>query len=85
MHFDLYLILGWMIPQGTIRRGARCSTAKAFLNPTRGRPNLDIVVFAHATKVSSNEKNFILDLRSGIIYLFLLKSVTLKDALKWFL
>ncbi|XP_054716313.1 glucose dehydrogenase [FAD, quinone]-like [Uloborus diversus] len=42
---------GWMIPQGTIRRGARCSTSKAFLNPTRGRPNLDIVVFAHVTKI----------------------------------
>ncbi|GBN84763.1 Glucose dehydrogenase [FAD, quinone], partial [Araneus ventricosus] len=42
---------GWMIPQGTIRRGARCSTSKAFLVPTRGRKNLDIVVFAHATKI----------------------------------
>ncbi|GIY53597.1 glucose dehydrogenase [Caerostris darwini] len=42
---------GWMIPQGTIRRGARCSTSKAFLMPTRGRKNLDIVVFAHATKI----------------------------------
>ncbi|GFT09806.1 glucose dehydrogenase [Nephila pilipes] len=40
-----------MIPQGTIRRGARCSTSKAFLAPTRGRKNLDIVVFAHATKI----------------------------------
>ncbi|KAF8783071.1 Glucose dehydrogenase like protein [Argiope bruennichi] len=42
---------GWMIPQGTIRRGARCSTSKAFLVPTRGRKNFDIVVFAHATKI----------------------------------
>lgn len=42
---------GWMIPQGTIRRGARCSTAKAFLNPARGRSNLDIVIFAYATKI----------------------------------
>lgn len=48
-----------MIPQGTIRRGARCSTAKAFLNPTRGRPNLDIVVFAYATKVRSNNMHIV--------------------------
>ncbi|UYV70638.1 hypothetical protein LAZ67_8000117, partial [Cordylochernes scorpioides] len=42
---------GFMIPQGTIRRGARCSTAKAFLRPVRDRPNLDIVIFAYVTKI----------------------------------
>ncbi|XP_023338867.1 glucose dehydrogenase [FAD, quinone], partial [Eurytemora carolleeae] len=31
---------GFMIAQGTIRRGSRCSTAKAFLRPIRDRKNL---------------------------------------------
>ncbi|XP_022254991.1 glucose dehydrogenase [FAD, quinone]-like [Limulus polyphemus] len=42
---------GFAIPQGTIRRGARCSTAKAYLRPASGRPNLDIVIFAFVTKI----------------------------------
>ena len=45
---------GFAIPQGTIRRGARCSTAKAFLRDIAGRPNLDVHVHAHATKVLFN-------------------------------
>lgn len=42
---------GFMIAQGTIRRGSRCSTAKAFLRPARLRPNLHIAMFSHVTKV----------------------------------
>lgn len=34
--------IGFMKAQGTIRRGSRCSTAKAFLRPVRDRPNLHI-------------------------------------------
>ena len=45
---------GFAIPQGTIRRGARCSTAKAFLQPARNRPNLHVVTFAYVTKVLFN-------------------------------
>ena len=45
---------GFAIPQGTIRRGARCSTSKAFLQPARGRPNLHVVTFAYVTKVLFN-------------------------------
>ncbi|XP_053617635.1 glucose dehydrogenase [FAD, quinone] [Plodia interpunctella] len=37
--------------QFTIRRGTRCSTAKAFLRPVRLRSNLHVALFAHATKV----------------------------------
>ena len=33
---------GFMVPQGTIRRGSRCSTSKAFLRPVRHRPNLHV-------------------------------------------
>ncbi|QQP36576.1 Glucose dehydrogenase (FAD_ quinone) [Caligus rogercresseyi] len=33
---------GFMLPQGTIRRGSRCSTSKAFLRPIRHRTNLHI-------------------------------------------
>ncbi|KAI1307963.1 Glucose dehydrogenase -like protein [Halotydeus destructor] len=42
---------GFMLPQGTLRRGARCSTAKAYLRPARKRPNLHVVTFAHVTKI----------------------------------
>ncbi|XP_076336480.1 glucose dehydrogenase [FAD, quinone]-like [Tachypleus tridentatus] len=42
---------GFSIPQGTIRDGTRCSTSKAFLQSVKDRPNLDIVIFAFATKV----------------------------------
>lgn len=46
---------GFAIPQGTIRRGARCSTAKAFLAPAKDRPNLHVVTFAYATRVIFDE------------------------------
>ena len=42
---------GFMIPQGTIRRGSRCSTSKAFLRPVRNRKNLHVAMHAHVTKV----------------------------------
>lgn len=45
---------GFMIPQGTIRRGARCSSAKAFLRPARLRKNLHIAMNAHVTHVIIN-------------------------------
>lgn len=45
---------GFMIPQGTIRRGARCSTAKAFLRPARLRKNLHVSINAHVTRVAIN-------------------------------
>ncbi|GJQ78196.1 hypothetical protein Trydic_g2525 [Trypoxylus dichotomus] len=42
---------GFMIAQGTIRDGARCSTGKAFLRPARSRGNLDIAMRSHVTKI----------------------------------
>ncbi|KAF5272033.1 hypothetical protein FQR65_LT05014 [Abscondita terminalis] len=42
---------GFMIAQGTIRRGSRCSTAKAFLRPVRLRKNLHIALNAHVTRL----------------------------------
>ncbi|XP_067139595.1 glucose dehydrogenase [FAD, quinone]-like [Centruroides vittatus] len=42
---------GFTIPQGTLRRGARCSTAKAFLRPAKKRKNLHIVTQAFVTKI----------------------------------
>lgn len=42
---------GFMLTQSTIRRGSRCSTAKAFLRPIRRRKNIDIVLKAQATKI----------------------------------
>ncbi|CAH1731842.1 unnamed protein product [Aphis gossypii] len=43
--------LGFMIPQGTIRRGTRCSTAKAFLAPARLRKNLHVSINTHVTRL----------------------------------
>ena len=42
---------GFMLPQATIRRASRCSTAKAFLRPARSRKNLDIATEAHVMKI----------------------------------
>lgn len=42
---------GFMVAQGTIRRGSRCSTARAFLRPARLRPNLHVAIHGHVTKI----------------------------------
>lgn len=42
---------GFMLLQATMRRGTRCSTAKAFIRPVRNRRNLHIAMHAHVTKV----------------------------------
>jgi len=48
---------GFMIPQGTIRRGSRCSTAKAFLRPIRHRPNLHIAMNSQVIKILIDNKS----------------------------
>lgn len=45
---------GFMIAQGTIRRGARCSTGKAFLRPARLRRNLHTALNSHVTRILIN-------------------------------
>ncbi|KAL0130224.1 hypothetical protein PUN28_002068 [Cardiocondyla obscurior] len=47
---------GFMLTQATIRRGSRCSTAKAFLRPVKNRPNLHIAMQAQALRVIFNDK-----------------------------
>lgn len=42
---------GFMLLQATMRRGTRCSTAKAFIRPVRNRPNLHVAMHAQATKI----------------------------------
>ncbi|PSN57089.1 Glucose dehydrogenase [FAD, quinone] [Blattella germanica] len=42
---------GFSLFQYTMRRGYRCSTAKAFLRPVRLRKNLHVAMWSHATKV----------------------------------
>lgn len=42
---------GFMISQGTIRRGSRCSTAKAFLRPVRLRRNIHTAMNSHVTRI----------------------------------
>lgn len=45
---------GFMIAQGTIRRGSRCSTAKAFIRPVRLRKNLHVALNSHVIKLLVN-------------------------------
>lgn len=47
---------GFMLSQATIRRGSRCSTAKAFLRPVRLRKNLHIAMHSHVTKILIDSK-----------------------------
>ncbi|XP_044738151.1 glucose dehydrogenase [FAD, quinone] [Chrysoperla carnea] len=42
---------GFMIAQGTTRRGSRCSTGKAFLRPIRLRKNLHVTMNALVTRI----------------------------------
>jgi len=42
---------GFMVAQGTLRRGSRCSSSKAFLRPVRLRKNIHVGLNAHVTKV----------------------------------
>lgn len=66
---------GFMLTQSTMRRAARCSTAKAFLRPIRLRKNLHVAKFAHATKVLIDPKTkrtygieFVKDEKRHVIY-----------------
>lgn len=45
---------GFAFYQFNMRRGARCSTAKAFLRPARLRKNLHVALFSHVTKILTN-------------------------------
>ncbi|XP_064490285.1 glucose dehydrogenase [FAD, quinone]-like isoform X1 [Ornithodoros turicata] len=49
------VMTGFAIPQGTVRRGARCSTSKAFMRPVRHRKNLHITLYSVATKIHFDE------------------------------
>lgn len=42
---------GYGLYQFTMRRGHRCSSSKAFLQPIRLRRNLHVALWAHVTKV----------------------------------
>ncbi|KAH9425679.1 hypothetical protein DERP_004895 [Dermatophagoides pteronyssinus] len=47
---------GFTVPQGTIRNGARCSAAKAFLKPVQHRSNLHLLTFSFVTRILFNEQ-----------------------------
>jgi choline dehydrogenase len=49
--------------QLTTRRGFRCSTAVAYLNPVRSRPNLRVETLAHATNILIEGRR-----ASGVVY-----------------
>lgn len=46
--------MGFMLPQGTIKNGSRCSTAKAFLKPARLRRNLHVTLNTLVTRIYIN-------------------------------
>eukprot|EP00102_Acyrthosiphon_pisum_P005117 XP_001949407.2 PREDICTED: glucose dehydrogenase [FAD, quinone]-like [Acyrthosiphon pisum] len=54
---------GFMVPQGTIRNGSRCSTAKAFLIPARLRKNLHVILNTVVTRIKINP---ITNITSGV-------------------
>lgn len=64
---------GFMLTQATIRRGSRCSTAKAFLRPVRNRANLHVAMYAHVLRVLFNAEKratgveFVRDNRQQIV------------------
>ncbi|XP_046455625.1 glucose dehydrogenase [FAD, quinone]-like isoform X3 [Daphnia pulex] len=47
---------GFMFAQGTIRKGHRCSSSKAFIRPIRKRKNLHISMHSHVTKILIDPK-----------------------------
>lgn len=48
--------VGFDFTQGTLRDGLRCSTAKAYLRPAQKRPNLQISLYSHVTKILINHE-----------------------------
>ncbi len=54
--------VGWY--QATHRNGERCSTAKAYLAPASGRPNLEVITGAQVTRILFDGKR-----ASGVEYL----------------
>ncbi|XP_029680542.1 glucose dehydrogenase [FAD, quinone]-like [Formica exsecta] len=64
---------GFMLTQATIRRGSRCSTAKAFLRPVKNRSNLHIAMHTQVLKVLFNAEKraigveFLRDGKQGIV------------------
>ncbi|XP_055907264.1 glucose dehydrogenase [FAD, quinone] [Eupeodes corollae] len=49
-------LMGFSRSQATIRNGRRCSTAKAFIRPAAGRPNLHISMRSWVTKIVIDPK-----------------------------
>ncbi|CAH0394229.1 unnamed protein product [Bemisia tabaci] len=56
---------GFMIAQGTIRRGSRCSTSKAFLRPVRLRKNLHVSMHSQVTQIFFERKNILVNPRAA--------------------
>lgn len=43
--------IGWATVAGTLDKGSRASSARAFLSPIKDRPNLHVIKHAHVTKL----------------------------------
>ncbi|XP_063709218.1 glucose dehydrogenase [FAD, quinone]-like [Culicoides brevitarsis] len=73
---------GFMLPQATMRQGSRCSAAKAFLRPTRKRPNMHFslnspVVKIHIDPVSKKVKGVHFERNGDPFYAEVAKEVIL--------
>ncbi|XP_043498855.1 glucose dehydrogenase [FAD, quinone]-like [Polistes fuscatus] len=74
---------GFMFTQSTMRRGSRCSSAKAFLRPVKNRSNLHIALNAQVLKVLfNNEKRAtgIEFLRDGLKHIVRIKKEIILSA-----
>lgn len=49
-------LIGFSKPQATIRKGRRCSSSKAFLEPIRFRKNLKVSKYSSVTKILINNQ-----------------------------
>lgn len=49
-------VIGFSKPQATMRKGRRCSSSKAFLEPIRNRMNLKVSKFSTVTKILIDPK-----------------------------
>lgn len=47
--------IGLTVTTGTLDGNRRCTTAKAFLNPAKDRPNLYVIKHGHVTKVNIDQ------------------------------
>lgn len=54
--------MGYGNAQGTLQKGHRMTTAKAFLAPAKDRPNLHVIKYAQVTRINFDKNNKVTDI-----------------------